>query len=105
MLLYIESFTECSLLGLYEWSLEVDKFVYLLGLKYNIRDGDKLWTAVETPEPICDVINEEKSDGNSEGLKFGLTEGVTLIRFDITILGPDDFSKLGEDIGFTLIEG
>ena len=46
-----------------------------------------------------------KSDGKSEGLKVGLIEGVTLVRFDITILGLADFSKLGEDIGLTWIEG
>ena len=30
-----------------------------LGLKYNIRYDDKLLTAVDTPELICDVINED----------------------------------------------
>ena len=57
--MYIEDFPECSLLGIYEWSPEGDKDIYLLGLNYNIREGDNLWTAVETPEPVCDVINEE----------------------------------------------
>ena len=74
-------------------------------MKYNIRDGDKLWTAVETPDLICDVINEENSDGNSEGLTVELKEGVTLFRFDIAMLGLDNFYKLGEEIGFTWIEG
>ena len=74
-------------------------------MKYKKIDGDKLSTAVETPELICDVINEENYDGKSEGLTVGLTEGVTIFRFDITMLGLADFSKLGEEIGFTWFEG
>ena len=49
---------------------------------------------METPELIRDVINEENSDVNSEGLKVGLTEGVKLVRFDITMLGLADSPKL-----------
>ena len=48
---------------------------------------------METPEPICAVINEEKYDGNSESLKVGLTESVTLVRFGITILGHAGLSQ------------
>ena len=48
---------------------------------------------METPQPICDVINDEKSDGNSESLKVELTESVTLVRFDITILGLAGLSQ------------
>ena len=48
---------------------------------------------METPEPICAVINEEKYDGNSESLKVGLTESVTLICFGITILGHAGLSQ------------
>ena len=51
---------------------------------------------MENSDLLCDVINEEKSDGNSEGLTDELIEGVTLVRFDITMLGLDNFSKLGE---------
>ena len=70
-------------------------------MKYNIRYGDKLLTTVGNPALLCDVINEENSDENSEGLTFGLTEGVTLVHFDITILGLADFYQLGEEIGIT----
>ena len=42
-------------------------------MKYNIRDSDKLWTAVGNAELICDVINEEKYDGKSAGLTVVLT--------------------------------
>ena len=77
----------------------------LLGLKYNKRDGDKPLTAVENPELICDATNEEKYEGKYEGLIFGYTEVVKLVRFDITMLGLDDFPKLGEQIGFTWIKG
>ena len=48
-----------------------------------------------TPTLICDVINKEKSDGNAENLTVGLAEGVTLVQFDIKIIGISDFSKLG----------
>ena len=64
-------------------------------MKYNIRDVDKLWSTLETPDLICDVINEEISDGKSEVLTVGLTEVVTLVRFDITMLDIAGFSKLG----------
>ena len=74
-------------------------------MNYNIRDGDKLWTTVRTPELIFYVIYEGNSDRNSEDLTVRLAEGVTLVRFDITMLGLADFYKLGEDIGFTWIEG
>ena len=53
-----------------------------------------------TPELICDGINEYNSDGNFEGFTVGLIEGVTLVRFDSTMLGFTDFSKLGEEIVF-----
>ena len=44
---------------------------------------------------MCDIIYEENSDGNSEGLTVGFTEGVTLVCYDSKMLGLDNFSKLG----------
>ena len=37
---------ECSLIGLFEWYSEGVKEQTLLGLKGNIKEGDKLWTTV-----------------------------------------------------------
>ena len=59
---------------------------------------------MDTPKLICDVINGENSDVNSEGLTVGFTEGVTLVRFYIIMLGISGFSKAVEEIVFTLIE-
>ena len=56
------------------------------------------------PALIFDVINKENSYGNYTSLAVVLTEGVTPVRFDITMLGLADFFKLGELIGFTWIE-
>ena len=47
--MHIEGFLEFSLPGIYEWSTEGDKDRTLLGLKYNVRYGDKIWTTVGTP--------------------------------------------------------
>ena len=58
-----------------------------------------------THELIHDVINEGKSDGNSEILTIGCSEGVILVCLYSAILGLADFSKLGEEIGFNWIEG
>ena len=63
-------------------------------MKYNIKDNDKLWTAAGTPEKICDGINEEKSDWNSEVLTVGLREGLIIDLFDIKMIGLADFPKL-----------
>ena len=49
---------------------------------------------MENPELICDIINEENSDGNSEGSTVVLEEGVTLVCFDITMIGLSDFINL-----------
>ena len=64
-------------------------------MKDNIRDGDKLWNTVGNHDLIRDVINEDSSDVNSEGLTVGLTEGITLVHFDSTMLDLADFSKHG----------
>ena len=45
------------------------------------------------------------SDEKSEGLTVGLTEVVTRVCFDMTMLGLANFSKPGEEIGFTWIGG
>ena len=50
---------------------------------------------MENPELICDATNEEKYEGKYEGLIFGYTEVVKLVRFDITMLDIAGFSKLG----------
>ena len=73
-------------------------------MKDNIKYSDKIWSTAGTHEIICDSINEDNSDVNSEGLTVGFTEGVTLVRFYIIMLGISGFSKAVEEIVFTLIE-
>ena len=46
ILVPIEGFIECSSLGISEWPPEGDKEIPLLGLKNNIKYGDKLGTTV-----------------------------------------------------------
>ena len=104
ILVHVEGFLYCSLLGISEWSPEGDKDIPLLGLKYNIRYGDKILTTVGNHNLIFEVINEYNADGNSEGLIIGLKEDVTFVLFVSTMIGLAGFSKLGEDIGFTWIE-
>ena len=52
-----------------------------------------------TPELICDVINEDNSDGNTEGLIVAMTETVKLVLFDSKMLYLADFYKFGEENG------
>ena len=74
MLVSIEGCDEYTSLGISEWSPEVVEDGPLLGFKDNIKDGDKLWTAVGFIDSIFDGINEDNSDGNSEG--FPIIEAV-----------------------------
>ena len=77
----------------------LEKRLALLGLKDNIKDGDKLWTLV-SPDFIYGGFIVHNSGGNSEEFPVVLIKCVSLGLFDITMLSLSEYSELGEDIGF-----
>ena len=73
----------------------LEKILDLLGLKDNIKDCDKLWTQVVSPEFIYFGFTVDNYDGNSEEFSVGLIKGVSLGIFEITMLRLADSSKIG----------
>ena len=56
---------ECSSLGIFEWYSEGLKGKTLLGLKGNIKEGDKLWTKVDYTESVSVRIRLDSFNWNS----------------------------------------
>ena len=99
MLGSIEGCDEYSSLGISEWSPEVVEDGPLLGFKDNIKDGDKLWTAVGFPDSMFDDINEDNSDGESEGFPVGTYNDATIGSIGNTVRGVADSSKILKELG------
>ena len=48
IIVHIEYSLECISLGIFEWDYEGVKERHLIGLKYNIKEGDKLGYTVDS---------------------------------------------------------
>ena len=51
-------------------------------------------------DSFFDGINEDNSDGNSEGFPVPTADDVSLGFFEMSMLGLADSSKLGEELRF-----
>ena len=78
MLDTIEVSIECSLIGIFEWDYEVVTEWSLLGLKYNINEGDKLRFAVACSEYVSDLIRTDSFKWNYEGILLGISNDANL---------------------------
>ena len=99
MLGIIEDSLEYSSLGLFEWYYEEVKKQTLLGLKNRFKEGDQLWTTVDSTESVSDIIRVDIFIWNSEGNIIGISDSLKLELYDHTVLGVNDSYKLGEELG------
>ena len=94
MLLCKEGHNKSSSLGISERYSEGVNVKLLLRLNDNIKDGDKLWTSLGSPEFISGWFTVDNSDENSEEFPVRLLKVVSLGLFDITILGLAYYFKI-----------
>ena len=52
-----------------------------------------------SPDSIFDGINEDNSDGNTEGFPVGTADDVSLGLFETSMLGLADSPKIGCELG------
>ena len=96
MLGTIEGSLEWSPPGIYEWDSEGLKKQKLLEMKYNIKEGDKLWATVAFTKSVSNGIKVDIFNWNSEGIILGISDDETLVLYYSTILGVYNYFKLLE---------
>ena len=65
-------------------------------MKDKFKEGDKLWTTVDSTESFSDIIRVDIFIWNSEGIIIGISDCFKLGLYDHTVLGVNDSYKLGE---------
>ena len=72
----------------------------LYDLNYNIKDGDKPWTAVIYIERKCDGMKEEFFYGNIEGFLVGKSDSELLGLLYSKMLGVSEYTKVGGELDY-----
>ena len=93
----IEGLIKSSSLGISDFS-EEDKDGYLLVLKDNSEDVDKLWSTVGYLCSIFDGIRVYNSYGNSEEILDEFPYGVIFGAIESIIFGLSEYSKSVEEL-------
>ena len=68
-------------------------------MKYNIKEGDKLWTTVTRTESVSDGIRLDRLNWSSECIILEIYDDATIGLSENIMIGVADYSKLVEETG------